>query len=479
MRTALSDLFSSSSEESENEQEDHASTGEVSNGGDDELAGITAATKIDSRRMSARVVGHIKHLRQVRDYAKRQDRLLAKLEKKHARNRERRAAELRKVRTFNLSITLEWQGHHVPTSVFYSFKRWLAQRSEWWAVAYERGPTCGFWHLQSAAIIDDISIQAIKTSWHAFVGWDAQRPPVRKVNLCMKELSGKGLHTQVGMLGYTRKDLVTYEGHLWACAPAVTEDECSEADLVYVQFGKGDKGQSCVLTEANLIDRAIVYYDRFIKCPASADLDCVLTEMLRTGRYSIHGKFFTSNGSFNYGRAQLAFLSRVAPKDTSTDDTRKIFFMLPKPRDDTAFTTPETRRNPKHDQRPGPDFFADGSTFVPFDNEDGLRSCESRRDRGHTDRPRSPSTSRLEPRCLDFAIDKRPIPRAPRPVCPDELIEKIGDTTTASDRPHRDPRIASLCRAQPAQDFSLLQGSSLQLRDDLTNPHITRSVDLA
>ena len=143
LRTALSDLFSSSSEESENEQEDHASTGEVSNGGDDELAGITAATKIDSRRMSARVVGHIKHLRQVRDYAKRQDRLLAKLEKKHARNRERRAAELRKVRTFNLSITLEWQGHHVPTSVFYSFKRWLAQRSEWWAVAYERGPTCG------------------------------------------------------------------------------------------------------------------------------------------------------------------------------------------------------------------------------------------------------------------------------------------------------------------------------------------------
>ena len=95
LRTAISDLFSSSSEESENEQEDHASTGEVSNGGDDELAGITAATKIDSRRMSARVVGHIKHLRQVRDYAKRQDRLLAKLEKKHARNRERRAAELR------------------------------------------------------------------------------------------------------------------------------------------------------------------------------------------------------------------------------------------------------------------------------------------------------------------------------------------------------------------------------------------------
>ena len=256
LRTALSDLFSSSSEGSENEQEDHASTGEVSNGGDDELAGITAATKIDSRRMPARVVGHIKHLRQVRDYAKKQDRLLAKLEKKHARNRERRAAELRKVRTFNLSITLEWQGHHVPTSVFYSFKRWLAQRSEWWAVAYEHGPTCGFWHLQSAAIIDDISIQAIKTSWHAFVGWDAQRPPVRKVNLCMKELSGKGLHTQVGMLGYTRKDLDKYEGHLWACAPAVTEDECSEADLVYVQFGKGDKGQSCVLTEANLIDRA-------------------------------------------------------------------------------------------------------------------------------------------------------------------------------------------------------------------------------
>ena len=471
-QTALSDLFGES-EGSDGESSDHANgaTGEqASDLGDDELAGITASTKIDQRRQSARVVSHIKHLRQVRDDAKKQDRFLAKLEKKHAKNRQRRAAELKKVRTFNLSITLEWPGSHIPESVFYSFSRWLAQRSEWWAVAYERGPTCGFWHLQSAAIIDDVSIQAIKSSWHAFVGWDVQRPPVRRVNFCLKELQGRGLHTQVGMLGYTRKDCDKYDGHIWACSPAITEEECSEADLVYVQFGKGDKGMTCVLTEANLIDRAIIYYKRFIKCPASADLECVLTEMLRTGRYSIHGRFFTHNGAFNYGRAQLAFLSRVAPKDTSTDDTRKIFFMLPKPVDDTAFTTPETRRNPTGTDT-GPDFFADGSTFVPFNNEDGLRSCESPREPGaNTDRHLPSSSSKLEPRCLDFAIDKRPIPRPHRPVCPDAVIEAIGDTTNPSDRPHRDPRVADVLRAQPVSDFSLLQGNSLQLRDDLTNP---------
>ena len=150
-QTALSDLFGES-EGSDGESSDHANgaTGEqASDLGDDELAGITASTKIDQRRQSPRQVSHIKHLRQVCDDAKKQDRFLAKLEKKHAQNRQRRAAELKKVRTFNLSITLEWPGSHIPQSVFYSFSRWLAQRSEWWAVAYERGPTCGFWHLQT------------------------------------------------------------------------------------------------------------------------------------------------------------------------------------------------------------------------------------------------------------------------------------------------------------------------------------------
>ena len=69
-----------------------------------------------------------------------------------------------------------------------------------------------------------MSVLAVKKQWIVFAGWNVVAPP-HKVNNCFKEASGKFLSTQHGLLGYVRKDLGEYDGHLIYCSPSVTDQE--------------------------------------------------------------------------------------------------------------------------------------------------------------------------------------------------------------------------------------------------------------
>lgn len=448
--------------------QDNSDHGERDEASDEELCGITADTQINSRRQSQKVVQHIRNLRRIRRENKKKDKLMDKLEKKQAKFNARRDREDEKRREFILSITLEWSGAHVPLDVFTQFQSWLATTSEWWAAAYEKGSTLGLWHIQAVAVISEVGIAAIKKSWYVFSGWDVNRPKVRKVNLCIKEAKGKGLHTRIGLLGYSRKDCDKYEGHLWSCSPTVTPEEMQEGDLLFCQFGKGDKGNSCQLTETNLLDRAIVYWERFIKDPLVCELDHVLSEMLRTGRYSIHGKFFTSNGAWSFPRAQLAFMSRLVPADTRIDDVKRIFFTIPKPRDDTAPQTPQpcSSRDISRPCTPRKsDPFARKCSYVPFDDDDDSDDDDLVHSVNIAATSRTLSRSSTV-RTLDFDIDTRP----DNSIQPDSVIDRLGCTTTSiSDRPFSDPTVESIMsRHRPSSP--VLQDRSCELQPKYTQP---------
>ena len=439
-------------------QDSEASTGTSSNNTDDddddadepaeeedELAGVTADTPLRKHQQSQRVYEHIKKLRSERREDKRRtekdERAAKKIQRQTQRIDAKNKAEESKKRQFTVSVTIEWQGRDLPIDVHTTFCAWCVQTATWWAAAYEKGATCGFWHIQAEIEGTFSSLNNIKRSWNSFVGWDVNKPPCKKVNVCVKELCGKGLHTRLGILGYTRKDIDKYDGHLWSCSPTVTDEEKEEADVLYVQLGKGDKGGTCVLTDTNILDRAIVFFQRFVKNPMYAQLDVVLAMMLRTGRYTVHGKFLTSNGAMIYGRAQLAFQCRVCPPDTNVEDVNRIFFATAKPRDDTC--TPRTPiRTPRTDH------FSDMSEYVALSRSDksSTSSSSSRK------RRRKRGKSR---RSLDF-----------NKVLPDEDVEKLGDTTRIEDKRLHD-RIEAWLRPDLAPDRhdqheeSMLQGPGL------------------
>ena len=123
---------------------------------------------------------------------------------------------------------------------------------------------------------------------------------------------------------------------------------------------------------------ASLFFDRRIRNPALAELDYVLKMMLQTGKFSIHGSFFTPHGSMIYSRAQTAFQCRVFPAQTSTADVHAILF---------------NRRNAIRDEildnltaksvdRDGPDDFdpfSAQSAYVTLDRSAGYRQGDTAR----------------------------------------------------------------------------------------------------
>ena len=106
---------------------------------------------------------------------------LADEDRRHAENEAKK-------RELVLSLTLEWQGHHLPLDVFGQFRQWLEQYSSWFAVAYEKGSTVGLWHAQAVAVFFERSPAAVKGLWKRFSARHGD-PPNCKVNVCFKEAS--------------------------------------------------------------------------------------------------------------------------------------------------------------------------------------------------------------------------------------------------------------------------------------------------
>lgn len=289
-----------------------------------EFAGLRATTRINRKRHSERQISFIEQLRQAERAQKQARRDRLREASRAEKIRTRQVAQDLKKRELILSLTIEWNGRDLPREFIETFRRWLDKDAAWWSFSYERGSTCGYAHLQGVGVFFDVSKNAVKKSWYVFSGWDVNSPPVR-VSVMFRETSGKGLSTQLGLLGYVRKDIGKYEDHFHLCSANVSDAERAEGDQLYCAMGKADKTTECLLSESNFIDRAAVFYERKIRNPALSHLDHVLKEMLNTGRYAIHGKFF-AGGGLVFRRAQAAFHAKIFPTSTTEEDVHGIFF---------------------------------------------------------------------------------------------------------------------------------------------------------
>ena len=297
---------------------------------DDADSAHTTPEKIDgrtriSKRLTPEQIEFIRSERAKEKFVSKQSQRLERANSNLADEDRRHAENEAKKRELVLSLTLEWQGHHLPLDVFGQFRQWLEQYSSWFAVAYEKGSTVGLWHAQAVAVFFERSPAAVKGLWKRFSARHGD-PPHCKVNICFKEASQKGLSTRFGLLGYVRKDMGEYEGHLLIHSDSVTEEQIRQGDLLYLAMGKSHKTSECCLTANNFIDRAALFFDKKVKNPAMMDLDYVLCQMVHTGKYSIHGSFFTEHGAMYYQRAQAAFCARITPTATTVQDVHTMIF---------------------------------------------------------------------------------------------------------------------------------------------------------
>ena len=295
--------------------------------------GVDATTRINQSRHSQEQIAFILAERRRKKLADRLERRLERVNSRTVAENARAEATESKKRELILSLTVEWQGHHLPLDVWGQFRIFLESHSSWFCLAYEKGPTNGLWHAQGVGVFHDTSSTAVKKRWQRFAS-RYQNPPQCKVNLCFKEAAQKGLSTRLGLLGYVRKDIGEYEGHQIVSHESVTDDERRQGDLLFLAYGKTNKTAECTLTQNNLIDRAALFFEKKVKNPALQELDHVLMLMLQTGKYTVHGQFFTHNGSMIYHRAQAALIARLNPDSVSVDDVHQILFTRRSPRDE-------------------------------------------------------------------------------------------------------------------------------------------------
>ena len=87
-------------------------------------------------------------------------------------------------------------------------------------------------------------------------------------------------------------------------------------------FGNPAKVNQVKLTKINLLERAAVYFKRFIKHPLHSAIDHVLCCMLQSGKYSISTEFLQYYGSLNLERTQATFNALIIPEAVTKSQVR-------------------------------------------------------------------------------------------------------------------------------------------------------------
>ena len=167
-----------------------------------------------------------------------------------------------------------------------------------------------------------------------------------------------------------------YPDHQIEYHQSVTEEEKAEGDRQYAMYGNPAKVNQVKLTKINLLERAAVYFKRFIKHPLHSSIDHVLCCMLQSGKYSISTEFLQYYGALNLERTQATFNALIIPEAVTKSDVMAIFFAV-RNRDGTFGARVERSR--KRARSPSPSSSDGDAEFVdvPRSRGNGVDSeCE-------------------------------------------------------------------------------------------------------
>ena len=191
--------------------------------------------------------------------------------------------------------------------------------------ALERGGQEGHLHVQG--VIDMISTSTVKMHMDMkthLKNDDGTLPDGFK--MCVKELTGKNVHTWHGMLGYCQKDhlLSHYAFHL---VGNITDEDLLEGRNRYMIYGAGSIKNRGSLKPDNLLSKMSLWWTTMCGADMSIDAISVLQQMLQSGLYFPTMTWIQPVGGYGLDQTRLEVLFKVMKdwKVTTRSDVRTIF----------------------------------------------------------------------------------------------------------------------------------------------------------
>lgn len=190
-------------------------------------------------------------------------------------------------RRFEFSVTIVLKGEDIDAErVEPLLDDFIKQHTERAIVCFERGDVEKHLHVQACMVVITTTPQQFKLQIERALGYEKGSRPVN-LSICLRQLTGKGLHTVQGLVGYCRKakDAVDFR----EITHNITDQDKAAGDLLFILHGKTETSKTKVsLTGRNIISKMLVFLKYKTKTILRHTRDplCLLLKMV--SEYVLH-----------------------------------------------------------------------------------------------------------------------------------------------------------------------------------------------
>ena len=161
-------------------------------------------------------------------------------------------------RRFEFSVTIVLKGEDIDVDrVEPLLDDFIKKHTERAIVCFERGDVEKHLHVQACMVVITTTPQQFKLQIERALGYEKGSRPVN-LSICLRQCTGKGLHTVQGLVGYCRKakDAVDFR----EITHKITDQDKAAGDLLFILHGRTETSKTKVaLTGRNIISKMLVF----------------------------------------------------------------------------------------------------------------------------------------------------------------------------------------------------------------------------
>mmetsp|Transcript_5400 Transcript_5400/g.11904 ORF Transcript_5400/g.11904 Transcript_5400/m.11904 type:complete len:409 (+) Transcript_5400:405-1631(+) len=221
----------------------------------------------------------------------------------------------------DFSVTAVLPGEDLPPAAFNVIGTWMTMYMVAGVVGYERGGQEANGHAQATFRGEDVAPSAVTKALKATLAAHG----FSTVLVMTKVLSGRGIHTFVGMIGYCTKD--RGHPHFQMIRHNVSDEQLQKGREEHIAKGAGPLKKRTVLGPTNIVTQMVNFITWHMP-KAVISPDRVLLRMLRSSKYYPSACWVTTgNGRGLHGpKMNCLWKSILTPELLTLDDIRCIFY---------------------------------------------------------------------------------------------------------------------------------------------------------
>lgn len=151
--------------------------------------------------------------------------------------------------------------------------------------------------------------------------WDTDANK-HQTHIRCRELTGNGVHTFIGMLGYCSKDK---DEPWYQCVyKDVSAEDLEQGLQEYLEYGAVSKSKTFFLSHNNIMERTYIWAK--YKGRAEEPFESNVREMIRTGKYAFSGQFIAYQGSFIGSRTEALWRTYTDHKSITNQDVCRVLY---------------------------------------------------------------------------------------------------------------------------------------------------------